>query len=342
MYLERHLAVPLRRAVQAEGLVVLEGPRGAGKTTLLRKEFADSLYVSLDEAADRQRAREDPERFLVRLRRAAVIDELQRAPELVDYLRRVKVELPLVFASSVRLGLPLERLELHGPTIAERQRRNALSTAMIGRFVPARENRGVEEAGWGHNLGWPEADLQSLVSVRDLDLLIAFGEKVKASSGMGLQQQELARQAGVSHRTCVRWLEALEACFLTLRLEPIEMDFGRRILKRPKLHFLTGSGNFESEVVSEIYRNACHAGLEAQLGYWRDSNGLEVPLVIEDERGGARIGVGIAQTLTPSVEGSLQRWLRLSKAGKAAMITKVLPKIERRETRILRYEAAQL
>ena len=342
MYLERHLAVPLRRAVQAEGLVVLEGPRGAGKTAMLRKEFADSLYVSLDDAADRQRAREDPERFLVRLRRAAVIDELQRAPELVDYLRRVEVELPLVFASPVRLGLPLGRLELHGPTLAERQRRNALSISMIGRFVPARVKRGVEDVGWVRDQGWPEADLRGLVPVRDLDRLILFAEKVRAASGTGLQQQELARQAGVSHRTAVRWLEALEACFLIVKLEPIAADFGRRIVKRPKLHFLMGSGNFESEVVSEIYRNACHAGIEARLGYWRDSNGLEVPLVLEDEWGGARIGVGIAETLTPAVEGSLLRWMRLSKAEQAAMITKVFPKTERRETRVLRYEAGQL
>lgn len=336
MILERHLAIPLRRLVQSVGLVVLEGPRGAGKTTLLRKEFADSLYVSLDDTVDRQRAREDPERFLMRLRRAAVIDEVQRAPELVVYLRRVKVELPLVFVSSVRLGLTMERLELHGPTLAERQRRHPLKLEMIGRFVPAREKQKDEAASWGQNVGWPEADLRGLVPVRDLDRLLAFAERVKASSGTGLRQQELARQAGVSHRTAVRWLEALEACFLTVKLEPIDSDFGRRIVKRPKLHFLMGSGNFESDVVSEIYRNACHAGVEVHLGYWRDSNGLEIPLVIEG------IGVGIAETLNPAVESSLLRWMRLSKAGQAAMITKALPKMERRETRVLRYEAGQL
>ncbi len=342
MFLERHLAVPLRRAVQARGPVLLEGPRGAGKTSLLRKEFADSLYVSLDETTDRQRARENPERFLVRLRREAVIDEVQRAPELVDHLRRVKVELPLVFASSVRLGLPLERLELHGPTLAERQRRNALSIAMIGRFVPAKEKHRAEEAEWGREENWPQDDLRGLVPVRDLDRLMAFAERAKASSGAGLQQQELARQSGVSHRTAVRWLEALEACYLTVKLEPIKAAYGRRIVKRPKLHFLMGSGNFESEVVSEIYRNACNAGIEARLGYWRDSNGLEIPLVIEDEWGGTRIGVGIAETSTPAVEGSLQRWMRLANAGQAAMITKTLPRLERKDTRVLRYEAGQL
>ena len=336
MLLERHLAIPLRRAVQAYGAVVLEGPRGAGKTTLLRKEFADSLYLSLQDVADRQRAREDPERFLMRLRRAALIDEVQRAPELVAYLRRVKLELPLVFASSVRLGLPMERLELHGPTLAERQRRHPLKLEMIGRFVPAREKHASEEVSWGQHVGWPEADLRGLVPVRDIDRLIAFAEKVKASSGAGLQQQELARQAGVSHRTAVRWLEALEACFLTVKLQPIEEEFGRRIVKRPKLHFLMGSGNFESEVISEIYRNTCHSGVEAHLGYWRDSNGLEIPLVI------AGMGVGIAETLTPAIEGSLQRWMRISQSGQAAMITRELPRLERRELRVLRYEARQL
>ena len=338
MYLERPLAIPLRRAVQAEGQVVLEGPRRAGKTTLLRKEFADWLYLSLDDAADRQRARQDPERFLIRLRKAAVIDELQRAPELVAFLRKARVDLPLVFASAVRLHLPLERLELHGPTLAERQKRNALSIAMIGRFVPARQKRSAEETSWGQQQCWPEPDLQGLVPVRDLDRLIRFAEHVKSTSGLGLQQQELARQAGVSHRTAVRWLEALDACFLTLRLDPVESDFGRRIIKRPKLHFLSGSGSFESEVVSEIYRNACHAGLVPHLGYWRDSNGLEIPLVLAD----AQMGVGIAEVSTPALESSLHRWMALSGAAQAAMILRKLPGIERRGAHILRYEYEQL
>lgn len=342
MYLERHLAVPLRRAVQADGQLMLEGPRGSGKTTLLRKEFPDSLYVNLDETADRQRAREDPERFLVRLRRAAVIDQVQRAPELVTYLRHSKIDLPLVFASPIRLRLPMQRLELHSPTLAERERRKPLEIGMIGRFVPARQKHSLAEPGWGRLDSWPGQDLLSLISVRDLDRWIAFAEKVKAVSAAGLQQQELARQAGVSHRTAVRWLEALEACFLTVKLEPVESGYGRRILRRPKLHFLSGSGIFESEVVSEIYRNACHAGLEPRLRYWRDSNGLEIPLVIEDEWDGTRIGAAISEVSTPSVENSLQRWLALTGLPQAAIITRNLPGFERKPSRVLRYELGQL
>ena len=342
MFLERHLSIPLRRTVQGLEPVIVEGPRGAGKTTLLRREYPEHLYINLEEAGDRQRARQDPDAFIKRLRRAAVLDEVQRAPELVAFLRESTLTLPLILASSVRLHLPIQRLELHRPTLAERHRRKALPIETIGRFTPALTSRRAESESWDEHRSWPEEDLRWVECVRDVDLLLRFAELARANSGQGLHLQELARQTGVSHRTAVRWMEALEACFLVLRLEAIEVDFGRRVLKRPKLHFLAGSNCFESEVVSEIYRNAVHTGSQPRIGYWRDSNGLEIPLVIEHEEDGDHVGVGIAEAATPAIEGSLQRWMRLAQKEKAAMITKSLPQITRRETRILRYEACQL
>jgi predicted AAA+ superfamily ATPase len=96
-------------------------------------------------------------------------------------------------------------------------------------------------------------------------------------------------------------LAVLDACFLTLQLEPADDDFGRRAVRRPKLHFLEHSTNFESQVVSEIYRNARHADISPRLRYWRDSNGLEIPLLIEETP------VQIAAQPTPADEARLVR-----------------------------------
>jgi len=129
---------------------------------------------------------------------------------------------------------------------------------------------------------------------------------------------------------------------LILKLEPIGPDFGRRILQRPKVHFLCGSKSFESMVVSEIYRNTGHAGLAPRMNYWRDSNGLEIPLVISQKWEGGLVGVAIEENPTPAAESALQRWMRLSGEPRSALISRRLPRFERREARVLRYELGQL
>lgn len=108
----RALTIPLHRAVQAGGSVLLQGPRSAGKTTLLRREFPGHIYVSLEDARDRSSARADPGAFLARLRGPSILDDLHRAPELQDHLARRPAPWPLLLASSRRLDLPLPTLEL--------------------------------------------------------------------------------------------------------------------------------------------------------------------------------------------------------------------------------------
>jgi|RhiMethySRZTD1v2_1073278.scaffolds.fasta_scaffold506984_1 predicted AAA+ superfamily ATPase len=332
MYLDRHLAIPLLRAAQDGEPILVQGPRGSGKTTLLRREFSGHIYVTLEDAADRSRARRDPAAFLARLRGPAVIDDFQRAPELNPHL----TNLPLVLASSQRLTVGLKTFELYSPTRAERQRRPPLPLDMLGRFAPVTHTPAHELAPWPRTRRFLHDDVRRLVNVDDLDRFERFLDLAEAQSGELLHQQELARAAGVAHRTVVRWLAVLDACFLTLQLEPADDDFGRRAVRRPKLHFLEHSTNFESQVVSEIYRNARHADISPRLRYWRDSNGLEIPLLIEETP------VQIAAQPTPADEARLVRWMKLARVRHGAMIARNPGLPGRRESAVLRYTASQL
>ena len=83
----RTIALPLHRAMQLGDPVLLQGPRSSGKTTLLQREFPGHTYAALDDAANRSRARNDPAGFLARLRGPAIVDDLHRAPELIEHLR---------------------------------------------------------------------------------------------------------------------------------------------------------------------------------------------------------------------------------------------------------------
>lgn len=336
--LERHLAVPLHRAAREAPLVLLEGPRGSGKTTLLRREFPHRLYVTLNETADRRAARQDPEAFVLRLRAAAIIDDVHRAPELASYLARTPAPKPLILASSRKLGLPVRTLRLYHPTRAERERRPALPLEMLGHFAPRPAERSAIASAWPIDRGLIDRDVQELVRIQDMDRLEAFICVALEASGRVLDVQELARQAGLSRTTAVRWLAALDACFLTLTLPPYNDDFGRRLVRSPKLHFMDG-GTFESAVVSEIYRNAANTGQIPDLRYWRDSNGLEIPLVVQ-LAGVAPMAVAIAETPNPTDESRLQRWMSLAEIQKSAMIS-IYPREQRRGP-ILRYSLNQL
>ena len=58
------------------------GPRRSGKTTLLRNRFPDWPYATLDDLDHLDWAKRDPKGFVTHLGPRAVIDEIQRVPEL--------------------------------------------------------------------------------------------------------------------------------------------------------------------------------------------------------------------------------------------------------------------
>lgn len=336
--IKRNLTVPLYRAVQLPKPVLLEGPRGAGKTTLLQSEFPRRLYITLDDASDRRAARRDPAAFLARLRVAAVIDDVHRAPELTAYLARAPEPRPIILVSSRKLSLPITTLRLYHPTRAEREGRPPLALEMLGHFVPGRADHSRAVATWPKDHRLIERDIQELVKVQDLDRFHTFLQLALERSGQVLDQQKLAEAAGTSRSTVSRWLAVLDACFLTLRLQPCDYDFGRRLVQRPKLHLLESKA-FESSVVSEIYRNAVHTAIMPDLRYWRDSNGLELAVVLQLP-GSPPMGVAIVEVPNPTDEARLQRWMNLAGSRSAAMVSFRCREQQRR--RIFRYTFDQL
>lgn len=326
MYLERHLAIPLRRAVQSRRPVLLQGPRGAGKTTLVRHEYPDYAYLTLDDPA----VRRDPVAALRRLRGPAIVDAVHREPRLLDAAS------PHIYVSSLRMRTPMTTFELYPPTRAERQRRPALPVETLGRFAPSSRLPAGEPPPWPANRSFLDLDLPAMIRVHDRSLFERFFVLAEARSGAILDQQALARELGVSHRTVVRWQEVLTAAFQIVLLSPFRETFGRRVIRRPKMHFVSGAESFESEVVSEIWRNAHHAGLTPELCYWRDSNGLEVPLVVDG------VPVGIAAEANPRVEAAVLRWAELAGHSHAGLITRRAAPGDRRAGRLLRYALEQV
>lgn len=79
----------IRTLLRGFPIVTLTGPRQSGKTTLTKILFNDRPYASLEDPDLRQTARDDPRTFLGRFPDGAVLDEVQRCPDLLSYLQTI-------------------------------------------------------------------------------------------------------------------------------------------------------------------------------------------------------------------------------------------------------------
>jgi predicted AAA+ superfamily ATPase len=256
-------------------VVFLTGPRQSGKTTLARSTFPEFLYISLEDIQNREEAVEDPRAFLRRLegRTGAILDEIQRVPDLFSYLQGFVDEQrggPLVltgsqhFLFSEKISQSLAGraaiLELLPFSLAELCRREALTPdtflepAQPGRepkglnlyetlfkgFFPPIHDRDLDAPVWldGYVRTYVERDVRQVAGIGDLDAFTRFVGLCAGRVGSILNSSSLGADAGVTHVTAKRWISVLRASYLLDLLPPFYENFSKRLIKSPKIYFL--------------------------------------------------------------------------------------------------------
>ena len=270
----RLLAQRLQEATRRFPVVTLTGPRQSGKTTLVRNLFPKLPYVSLEAPDERTFALEDPRGFLSRFQGPVILDEVQRAPDLLSYIQVLVDEQPGATGRFILTGsqnfLLLSRLtqSLAGRTavfhllpfsLAELQRRPPLSLELLGRqpvspgpppsrdlletlftgFYPRIHDQGIPPREWlaGYYQTYLERDVRDLLQVGDLEAFSRFIRLCAGRCGQVLHLSGLASDCGISHTTARRWISVLEASFIVILLRPYYRHFGKRLIKSPKLYF---------------------------------------------------------------------------------------------------------
>ncbi|MCL2672040.1 MAG: ATP-binding protein [Clostridiales bacterium] len=89
MYIQRHIEPVISRIAKRKPVLVLTGARQVGKSTTLREVYRDINYISLNRPLVRQSARENPSLFFETYRPPIVVDEIQRAAEMFDYIKDI-------------------------------------------------------------------------------------------------------------------------------------------------------------------------------------------------------------------------------------------------------------
>jgi predicted AAA+ superfamily ATPase len=238
-------------------VVTVTGPRQSGKTTLCRAVFPDKPYVSLEAPDVRDYARTDPRGFLGDHRAGAILDEIQRVPELLSYLqgevdaRREPGRFVLTGSANLAL-LGSVSQSLAGRTAVLHLL--PLSWAEVGQFpsppddlwtalwkggYPAIYDRDVNPPDWlgPYVATYVERDVRQILNVGDLIAFQTFVRLCAGRSAQLLNLSALAADAGISHVTARSWVSVIEATFVAFRLPAFHSSLTTRLVKMPKLHF---------------------------------------------------------------------------------------------------------
>lgn len=332
----RFLKKEIIEAADSYPTVTLMGPRQSGKTTLVREVFSGKPYANLESPDTRELALADPRAFLNQYPSGAILDEIQRAPLLLSYIQ------PLV-DDKQQMGMFI----LTGSHQLELQQ--AISQSLAGRtaifkLLPMSLAE-LANAGIEHTLdesliygGYPrifkdqlnptkayrnyfetyiERDLRQLILVKDLMQFQKFVRLCAGRVGQLLSFDGLANDVGVSSHTIKEWISILEASFIVFRLYPYFENFGKRIIKSPKIFFtdvglatyLLGIENtiqmardplrgnlVENLVILELMKMRLSQGLDPQLYFFRDVQGHEVDIIYQAAHELIPIEVKSAQT----------------------------------------------
>lgn len=203
-------------------------------------------------------------------------------------------------------------------------------------FYPPIYDRNIPPHSWYNDyiLTYIERDIRQIINIQNLHIFQRFLKMCAARVGQLLNLSSLAADCGITHNTARAWISVLEASYIIFLLAPHHRNFNKRLVKSPKLYFydsglvcallaiqnaeeiithsLRGS-LFENWVISEFIKIRFNQGLLSNISFWRDSQGHEIDLIIEEGESLIPLEIKSGQTINKDYFITLNYWKELTK-----------------------------
>jgi predicted AAA+ superfamily ATPase len=333
-------------------VVTITGPRQSGKTTLCRTTFPGKPYINLEQPETRRFALEDPRGFLATIPDGAILDEIQRVPDLLSYMQVIVDDKQAAGQFIVTGSQQFEVMNTINQSLAGRTALLKLLPLSIEELahagVPLSANQLILNGFYPriHNqklnptrvLGdyfetYVERDIRQLVAIKNLGSFEKFVRLCAGRVGQILNLQSLGNDVGISHSTAREWMTLLEASYVVFQLHPWHSNISKRLIKTPKLYFydvglasyLLGletelhvsrdplRGNlFENMAIVEALKYNYNRGKKGNLCFYRDSNGNEVDLLLRVGPDRFPIEIKSGETIVPDFFKGLSSFLKIS------------------------------
>ena len=318
----RNIGILLREYASEFRSIAVVGPRQSGKSTLVKTVFIEKPYVTLEDIDIRKFAETDTRGFLNEFPNGAVIDEVQRVPEIFNYLQNIidtrnedglfvltgSNQFLLQDNISQTLAGRIGFIDLYPLTMSEITSEFSdhldIKDIIFRGFYPEVIYKHRNPRIWFENYirTYVERDVKLLKNIDNIMLFMKFVKLCAGRTGQIVNYQSLSIEAGVDFKTVQSWLGILQNSFIIKLIQPYYSNFNKRTIKAPKLYFIdTGlacnllglrhskeldnyhswGALFENFIIMEFYKNIANRGLNYPLYYWRDSNGIEIDLMID-------------------------------------------------------------
>ena len=343
-YIHRKIEGTILEASKYFSVIAVSGPRQSGKSTLLTQLFPLYEKYSLKDLNILDYAKNDPIAFLNQTDEGMFIDEIQRCPQLLDYIQGIVDNNPkrhfalsgssnfevmknLSESLAGRAGvfelLPMSIQEVTGKVDLD----NLNQILYNGLYPSICAKKNIAKFFYpSYVRTYLEKDVRDLLQIKDQIRFTKFLKLCAARIGSLFNASELGAEVGVSSKTISHWLSVLQASYLITLLPPYYENIPKRLVKSPKLYFndpglacylldiespqqldrdkMRGA-IFENMIVMEAIKHRYNMGLEGGVFFYRDSNQNEVDLLIKQEGELTAIEVKSSMTYSSSFEKTL-------------------------------------
>ena len=343
-YIHRKIEETILEASKYFSVIAVSGPRQSGKSTLLTQLFPLYEKYSLKDLNILDYAKNDPIAFLNQTDEGMFINEIQRCPQLLDYIQGIVDNNPkrhfalsgssnfevmknLSESLAGRAGvfelLPMSIQEVTGKVDLD----NLNQILYNGLYPSICAKKNIAKFFYpSYVRTYLEKDVRDLLQMKDQIRFTKFLKLCAARIGSLFNASELGAEVGVSSKTISHWISVLQASYLITLLPPYYENIPKRLVKSPKLYFndpglacylldietpqqldrdkMRGA-IFENMIVMEAIKHRYNMGLEGGVFFYRDSNQNEVDLLIKQEGELTAIEVKSSMTYSSSFEKAL-------------------------------------